>query len=61
MAAGDKPIAESSCGPARPAAMAGDFKVDLTDEAPSRAVDHSASPPLTQCSRNARAPYPQEG
>jgi hypothetical protein len=45
--AGDKPIAESSRGPARCTATAGEHKIDLTDEAPSRAMDNSAGPRVT--------------
>jgi hypothetical protein len=57
----DEPIAESSRVPARCAAMAGDLEVDLTDEAPSRAADHSAGPLVTQCSVTLRHSTPEEG
>ncbi len=46
--AGDKPITESNHSRIRHAATAGDHEVDLTDEAPSTATDHSASPLVTQ-------------
>ncbi len=58
---GDKAIAQSSCSPARRAATAGNPEADLTDEAPSRAVDHSASPPVTQRSVTLGHPTPKEG
>jgi hypothetical protein len=61
VAASDEPIAESSCGPARRAATAGDPEVDLTDEAPSRAADYSAGPPVTQRSATLGHPTPKEG
>jgi hypothetical protein len=57
----DEPIAESSRGPARRAATAGDPEVYLTKEAPSRAADHSAGPPVTQCSATLGHPTPEEG
>jgi hypothetical protein len=41
--------------------MAGDPEVDLTDEAPSRAADHSASTPVTQRFATLRHPIPEEG
>jgi hypothetical protein len=44
----DEPIAESSRGPARCAATAGNPEVDLTDKVPSRAADHPAGPQVTQ-------------
>ncbi len=61
VAAGDELIAESSRGPARRAATAGDPEVDLTSEAPSRAADHSAVPPVTQGSAMLGHPTPKEG
>jgi hypothetical protein len=41
--------------------MAGDLEVDLTDEAPSRAADHSIDPPVTQHSATLRHPTPKVG
>jgi hypothetical protein len=45
--AGNEPIAESSRGPARHTATAGNPGVDLTDKALSRAADHSTGPLVT--------------
>ncbi len=59
--AGKEPIAESSCSPTRRAATAGNPEVDLTNEAPSRAADDSASPLLTQHSVTLEHPTPEEG
>jgi hypothetical protein len=41
--------------------MAGCLEVELTDKAPSRAADHSASPPVTQHSLTLGHPTPEEG
>jgi hypothetical protein len=41
--------------------MAGDLEVDVTDEAPSRAADHSAGLSVTQCSAMLGHPIPKEG
>jgi hypothetical protein len=49
MQAVNKPIAESSRSPARCTATAGNPEADLTDEAPSRAVDYFAGPLVTLC------------
>ncbi len=57
----DKPIAESSRDPARHAASASYPEVNLTDEAPSRAVNHFASHPVTQRSAKLGHPTPKEG
>jgi hypothetical protein len=40
MLAGKEPIAESSRCPTRRTVMAGDLKIDLTDEAPPRAANY---------------------
>jgi hypothetical protein len=57
----DEPITESSRGPARRAARAGHPKVDLTDEAPCRAIHCSAGPPVTQRSATIVLSTPKEG
>jgi hypothetical protein len=59
VAAGDEPIAESSCSPTRRAATAGNPEIDLTHEAPSRAADHYAGPPVTQHSTMLGCPTPK--
>jgi hypothetical protein len=59
--AGDEPIPESGRGLARRADTAGNPEVDLTDEAPSRAADHSLSPPVTQRPATLGHPTPDEG
>jgi hypothetical protein len=41
--------------------MAGNLKVDFTDEAPSRAADHSTRPSVTQRSTTLRNPTPKKG
>jgi hypothetical protein len=57
----DELIAESSRGPAGRAATTGDHEVDLTNEAPPRAADPSAGPPISQCSATLGNPTPEEG
>ncbi len=61
MQAGDKPIAENSCGLTRHAATTGNIETDLTNEAPSRAMDHSAGLPVTQHSATLGHSNPEDG
>jgi hypothetical protein len=58
---GDEPIVESTRSPARRTATAGDSEVDLADEAPFRAADHYADPPVTQHSTTLGHLTPEEG
>ncbi len=57
----DELFTERSRSPARCIAMAGNPEVDLTDEAPFRAANHSGSPPITQRYTMLNYPNPKEG
>jgi hypothetical protein len=57
----NKPIIESSLGPARPAATAGNFEVSRSVKALLKAANYSASIPITQHCGLLGDPTPNKG